>query len=117
MNTALTQDNLPLPGASPVEQTGEWHMGIPQGSITIPQHIIIPPSPGAVGPDKRPQPQTYQINSEIRISYDQQGKTRGPETAPLNHLATTQPLLRNGQSTSPNTVGRQRAQVNSFLHR
>uniref|UniRef100_A0A0M3JAX5 Nuclear receptor coactivator 6 n=1 Tax=Anisakis simplex TaxID=6269 RepID=A0A0M3JAX5_ANISI len=44
------------------------------GGITIPQHIIIPPSSGTYGPDGRLQPQSYQINSEIRICYDQHGR-------------------------------------------
>lgn len=46
----------------------------PQKGFTLPQQIIIPPSRGNIGPDGRPQPQTYHINSEIRISYDQEGR-------------------------------------------
>ncbi len=41
------------------------------GGISIPQHIIIPPSSGPhIGPDGKPQSQKFQINSEITISYD-----------------------------------------------
>nr|CDQ04509.1 Bm6216, isoform a [Brugia malayi] len=46
----------------------------PQKGLALPQQIIIPPSNGNIGADGRPQPQTYQINSEIRISYDQNGR-------------------------------------------
>ncbi|CAG9540267.1 unnamed protein product [Cercopithifilaria johnstoni] len=46
----------------------------PQKGLTLPQQIIIPPSRGNIGPDGRSQPQTYQISSEIRISYDQKGR-------------------------------------------
>uniref|UniRef100_A0A1I7VU75 Uncharacterized protein n=1 Tax=Loa loa TaxID=7209 RepID=A0A1I7VU75_LOALO len=46
----------------------------PHKGLTLPQQIIIPPSRGNIGPDGCPQPQTYQINSEIRISYDQNGR-------------------------------------------
>ncbi|CAB3402856.1 unnamed protein product [Caenorhabditis bovis] len=44
------------------------------GGITIPQHIVIPPSSGERGPDGQPIPQKYQINSEITINYDQNGR-------------------------------------------
>ncbi|VDN88312.1 unnamed protein product, partial [Brugia pahangi] len=51
----------------------------PQKGLALPQQIIIPPSNGNIGADGRPQPQTYQINSEIRISYDQNGRS------PISH--------------------------------
>ncbi|KAK5982080.1 hypothetical protein GCK32_006690 [Trichostrongylus colubriformis] len=40
------------------------------GGISIPQHIVIPPSMGERGPDGLPLPQKFQINSEITINYD-----------------------------------------------
>ncbi|EYC17024.1 hypothetical protein Y032_0032g2624 [Ancylostoma ceylanicum] len=40
------------------------------GGISIPQHIVIPPSSGERGPDGLPLPQKFQINSEITINYD-----------------------------------------------
>uniref|UniRef100_A0A0K0CUG9 ZM domain-containing protein n=1 Tax=Angiostrongylus cantonensis TaxID=6313 RepID=A0A0K0CUG9_ANGCA len=40
------------------------------GGISIPQHIVIPPSMGERGPDGTPLPQRFQINSEITINYD-----------------------------------------------
>lgn len=40
------------------------------GGITIPQHIVIPPSHGERGPDGTIQPQRFHINSEIVIKYD-----------------------------------------------
>uniref|UniRef100_A0A0N4ZNZ3 MARVEL domain-containing protein n=1 Tax=Parastrongyloides trichosuri TaxID=131310 RepID=A0A0N4ZNZ3_PARTI len=43
--------------------------------FTIPQRIIIPPNPPP-GPDGKVIPQTYHINSEITISYDEYGKPR-----------------------------------------
>uniref|UniRef100_A0A0K0G2W8 Uncharacterized protein n=1 Tax=Strongyloides venezuelensis TaxID=75913 RepID=A0A0K0G2W8_STRVS len=43
--------------------------------FTIPQRIIIPPNPPP-GPDGKIQPQTYHINSEITISYDEHGKPK-----------------------------------------
>ncbi|CEF66764.1 Hypothetical protein SRAE_2000143000 [Strongyloides ratti] len=43
--------------------------------FTIPQRIIIPPNPPP-GPDGKIQPQTYHINSEIIISYDENGKPK-----------------------------------------
>ncbi|CAI5445694.1 unnamed protein product [Caenorhabditis angaria] len=45
-----------------------------QGGITIPQHIVIPPSTGERGPDGQLIPQKYHINSEITINYDQNGR-------------------------------------------
>uniref|UniRef100_A0A0R3RFB0 Velvet domain-containing protein n=1 Tax=Elaeophora elaphi TaxID=1147741 RepID=A0A0R3RFB0_9BILA len=56
----------------------------PQKGLTLPQQIIIPPSSGIIGPDGRPQPQTYQINSEIRISYDQKGRPIPHEVSALS---------------------------------
>ncbi|VDP16393.1 unnamed protein product [Onchocerca flexuosa] len=55
----------------------------PQRGLTVPQKIIIPPSRGTIGPDGRPQPQTYQISSEIRISYDQNGRPISQEVPSL----------------------------------
>ncbi|KJH44698.1 hypothetical protein DICVIV_09279 [Dictyocaulus viviparus] len=46
------------------------------GGISIPQHIVIPPSMGERGPDGNPLPQKFQINSEITINYD--GHHRSP---------------------------------------
>lgn len=110
LNTALTQDIVTPAVGVPAEQTGEWQMGCPQGSITIPQHIIIPPSSGTLGPDKRPQPQTYQINSEIRISYDQQGRPVGPETAILSQGPTPQPHPHSSPANSSSPTAKQRTQ-------
>lgn len=61
------------------EKEENWCSKKPRG-IAIPQHIIIPPTKATIGPDGRIQPQTYQINSEIRISYDQYGRPKAPVT-------------------------------------
>ncbi|CAP35765.2 Protein CBG18288 [Caenorhabditis briggsae] len=54
---------------------GSQEMSFPlSGGITIPQHIVIPPSSGERGPDGNPVPQKYQINSEITINYDHNGR-------------------------------------------
>uniref|UniRef100_A0A915AKR8 Uncharacterized protein n=1 Tax=Parascaris univalens TaxID=6257 RepID=A0A915AKR8_PARUN len=73
---------------------GQWPAAGTEGGITIPQHIIIPPSSGTIGPDGRIQPQTYQINSEIRISYDQYGRPLPsqavtPSTPPQPQIQTS----------------------------
>ncbi|KAK6742251.1 hypothetical protein RB195_009861 [Necator americanus] len=50
---------------------GFGERGFPlSGGISIPQHIVIPPSTGERGPDGLPLPQKFQINSEITINYD-----------------------------------------------
>uniref|UniRef100_A0A0N5ALS9 MARVEL domain-containing protein n=1 Tax=Syphacia muris TaxID=451379 RepID=A0A0N5ALS9_9BILA len=91
LNVALNQENTGAPVGSPIDHLDqEWQNGVPQGTITIPQHIIIPPSAGTLGPDNMPQPQTYQINSEIRISYDQQGRPIVPEASVINPRPTIQ---------------------------
>ncbi|KAK6025621.1 hypothetical protein OSTOST_08474 [Ostertagia ostertagi] len=54
-------------------------MPIPlSGGISIPQHIVIPPSMGERGPDGNPLPQKFQINSEITINYDGLNSTPSP---------------------------------------
>ncbi|UMM22742.1 hypothetical protein L5515_003807 [Caenorhabditis briggsae] len=54
---------------------GSQEMSFPlSGGITIPQHIVIPPSSGERGPDGNPVLQKYQINSEITINYDHNGR-------------------------------------------
>uniref|UniRef100_A0A914XLT6 Uncharacterized protein n=1 Tax=Plectus sambesii TaxID=2011161 RepID=A0A914XLT6_9BILA len=65
------KSTIPLverPGTS-ATNNGSWTPNFPlnsaQGGLTIPQHIVIPPS--ASGNDK---PQRYQINSEITVSYN-----------------------------------------------
>ncbi|PIO70570.1 hypothetical protein TELCIR_07571 [Teladorsagia circumcincta] len=50
------------------------------GGISIPQHIVIPPSMGERGPDGNPLPQKFQINSEITINYD--GLNPTPQSDP-----------------------------------
>lgn len=50
------------------------------GGISIPQHIVIPPSMGERGPDGNPLPQKFQINSEITINYD--GLNSSPQSDP-----------------------------------
>ncbi|XGW15592.1 hypothetical protein V3C99_001224 [Haemonchus contortus] len=50
------------------------------GGISIPQHIVIPPSTGERGPDGNPLPQKFQINSEITINYD--GLNSAPQPDP-----------------------------------
>ncbi|VDK47688.1 unnamed protein product [Gongylonema pulchrum] len=62
--------------------SSRWPLDSREG-LTFPQQIIIPPSRGSTGPDGRPQPQTYQINSEIRISYDQYGRPVVTDNAAL----------------------------------
>lgn len=46
-----------------------------RGGISIPQHIVIPPS-NQTGPDGKPQPQKFHINSEITISYNNNSSDR-----------------------------------------
>ncbi|CAI2349221.1 unnamed protein product [Caenorhabditis sp. 36 PRJEB53466] len=54
---------------------GSQDMSFPlSGGISIPQHIVIPPSSGERGPDGQPVPQKYHINSEITINYDHNGR-------------------------------------------
>ncbi|VDL74877.1 unnamed protein product [Nippostrongylus brasiliensis] len=50
------------------------------GGISIPQHIVIPPSMGERGPDGNPLPQKFQINSEITINYDGKNVTSTPQS-------------------------------------
>ncbi|KAL4003765.1 hypothetical protein ACH3XW_8955 [Acanthocheilonema viteae] len=71
-----------------------WPLDMQKG-LTLPQQIIIPPSRGNIGPDGRPQPQTYQINSEIRISYDQKGRPIPHEVSALSRTPE------NGEQSSP----------------
>lgn len=54
-------------------EDSRWSLD-PQQGFAFPQQIIIPPANNILGPDGKLQPQTYQINSEIRISYDQDGR-------------------------------------------
>uniref|UniRef100_A0A915PJQ8 Uncharacterized protein n=1 Tax=Setaria digitata TaxID=48799 RepID=A0A915PJQ8_9BILA len=79
----------------------------PQKGLAFPQQIIIPPSPGSIGQDGRLQPQTYQINSEIRISYDPKGK-------PVLHEVSTVPGKPSGTERSPSAHSR--SQVNLIFN-
>lgn len=67
-------------------QISNWPLDAQKG-LTLPQQIIIPPSHGNIGPDGRPQPQTYQISSEIRISYDQKDRPVSHEVSALSKAA------------------------------
>ncbi|CAB54315.1 Zinc finger protein [Caenorhabditis elegans] len=74
---------------------GSQEMSFPlSGGITIPQHIVIPPSSGERGPDGKPVPQKYQINSEITINYDHNGR---PVVGPRDPLPTIEEPFRRRQ--------------------
>ncbi|EGT34803.1 hypothetical protein CAEBREN_15758 [Caenorhabditis brenneri] len=74
---------------------GSQEMAFPlSGGITIPQHIVIPPSSGERGPDGQPVPQKYQINSEITINYDHNGR---PVVAPREPQPTIEEPFRRRQ--------------------
>ncbi|KHN73670.1 hypothetical protein Tcan_13088 [Toxocara canis] len=106
------------PEQPPTTLNGQWQgpLSGTQGGITIPQHIIIPPSSGAVGKDGRIQPQTYQINSEIRILYDQYGRPLRPQTTVVG--SRSEPASQ--QSPSPAqpsySTNQRRPQVLSAAH-
>lgn len=90
--------------------SAKWPMDSQHG-FTFPQQIIIPPSRGNIGLDGRPQTQTYQINSEIKISYDQQGRSVSLESTPVQRLSShLQPLVQQPQ------LRRHQAQVTFKFH-
>ncbi|PIC42679.1 hypothetical protein B9Z55_009679 [Caenorhabditis nigoni] len=77
---------------------GSQEMSFPlSGGITIPQHIVIPPSSGERGPDGNPVPQKYQINSEITINYDHNGR---PVVGPREPQPTIEEPYRRRQVVS-----------------
>ncbi|VDM42837.1 unnamed protein product [Toxocara canis] len=106
------------PEQPPTTLNGQWQgpLSGTQGGITIPQHIIIPPSSGAVGKDGRIQPQTYQINSEIRILYDQYGRPLRPQTTVVG--SRSEPASQQGPSPAQPSysTNQRRPQVLSAAH-
>ncbi|EFO86707.1 hypothetical protein CRE_04850 [Caenorhabditis remanei] len=80
---------------------GSQEMTFPlSGGITIPQHIVIPPSSGERGPNGEPVPQKYQINSEITINYDHNGR---PVVNPREPQPTIEEPFRRRQPVSFDT--------------
>lgn len=101
--TAVPESTSPTVAIQTDPASARWGLD-PQQGFTFPQQIIIPPSRGSTGPDGRPQPQTYRINSEIRISYDQHGK-------PVPHEVAALPREQPPQSTEQMPSMRQQTQV------
>jgi len=74
--------------AEPLEDPAQTITANPAQGITIPQHIVIPPTE-----DNDGNPRKYHINSEITISYDPRQQGTGsprPETRASGITGRTQ---------------------------
>ncbi|MFH4977742.1 hypothetical protein AB6A40_004451 [Gnathostoma spinigerum] len=109
----------PIAASGLIEAAG-WMSARQSGGISIPQHIVIPPSTSmSFGPDGRPLPQTYQINSEIRIVQDKNDNEKRTnsdvpriiESSPIGSSATYTLPQRTHLNGSPFSSGLKTQQI------
>lgn len=108
-DSSSTDRTIPSDGKQLITPSGVSSMfpsyAVPPGGISIPQHIVIPPQP------TRPvgQPQKYQINSEITISYSDKSnptsdtEARRPQNVPQVRQLPT-PLIPTVKPPSPQSM-------------